>query len=135
MCFKHPSFIAILPILMFIVLIGWFAFMMKGFTVYGVDGNDFQRLFIECLNDKNYEYEQTLASIRIKNPELELSIAIQSWMGTAQIRLKGKANHKVLGEIISGLKAKEMKANFIFPIFYAIVGVLITILSISMIIK
>jgi hypothetical protein len=131
--FKHPSFIGFLPILMYSVLIVMLIVTMKGFMIYGVDGTDFQRLFIECLKDKNYEYEQTLSSIKIKDPELELSIAIQSWVGTVQVKSKG--NHEVLNAIINQLKTKEIKANFIFPIFYLLTGILLTILSISMIIK
>jgi hypothetical protein len=135
MLFKYPSFIGILPILMFMVLIVWFVFIMRGYIIYGVDGSDFQKLFIECLNDKNYDFDQSLATIKIKNPEIELSIAVQSWVGTAQIRFKGKENGDVLKSLISDLNQKDIKANYIFPIFYALIGVLITILSISMIIK
>lgn len=134
MCFNHPSFMDVLLILMYCVLIVWFVIMMKGFTIYGADGTDFQRLFVESLNDKNFEYEQTLSSIKIKNPELELSIAIQSWVGTAQVRYKSKGNHEVLDDIIKQLKTKEIKANFMFPVFYLLIGLMITILSVSMII-
>lgn len=132
---KYPSFIGILPILMFAVLIVWFVFIMKGYTIVGVDGSDFQKLFIECLNDKNYDFEQSLSTIKIKNPEIELSIAVQSWVGTAQVRYKGKANRNVLKSLMIDLNQKDMKANYIFPIFYALIGLLIAILFISMIIK
>lgn len=132
---KYPSFIGILPILMFAVLIVWFVFIMKGYTIFGVDGSDFQKLFIECLNDKNYDFEQSLSTIKIKNPEIELSIAVQSWVGTAQVRFKGKANPNVLKSLMIDLNKKDMKANYIFPIFYALIGLLIAILFISMIIK
>jgi hypothetical protein len=133
--FKDQSFMDILPILMYCALIAMFIVIMKGFSIYGVDGNDFQRAFIECLTDKNYEYEQTLSSIKIKNPEIELSIAIQSWIGSAQIRRKGKGNHDVLNDIIKQLRTKEIKVNILFPIFYLISGVIVTIISIALIIK
>lgn len=117
-------------ILMTGIFIAWMSFMTKGFLIYGVDGSDFQRAFIECLNDKNYEYEQTLSSVKIKNPELELSVVIQSWIGTAQIRFKGKKNKKVLNDLMDSLKTKTIKTNLIFPVIYLLVGILLSVLFI-----
>lgn len=135
MLFNNPSFFGILPMLMFVVMIAWFVFIIKGYTIFGVDGSDFQKFFIECLNDNNYDFEQSLSTVKIKNPELELSIAVHSWIGSVQLRFKGKANREVLKKLMSDLKQKDIKANYIFPIFYALMGVGILIFSILMIIK
>ena len=135
MFLKYPSFIGILPAFMFGVFIIWLLFMMKGYRIYGVDGADFQKSLIEYLNDNHYEFEQNLSTLKIKNPEIELSISIQSWIGIAQLRFKGKENHEVLKSLINDLKKKDIKANYIFPVFFAITGVLISILAISMILK
>ncbi len=132
---EEPSFIGILPALLFVVMIVFSAFMMKGYTIYGVDGSAFQKSFTECLTDNNYEFEQSLSTIKIKNPELELSIALQSWTGTVQLRWKGKANREVLKKLMSDLKKKDIKANYIVPILYAIIGVGMLIFSIVMIIN
>ncbi len=78
MLFSHPSLTGFFTVLMFIFLIIWAIYNMKGYMVYGADGSDFQKYFIECLNDKHYEFEQSLSSIKIKNPELELFIGVQS---------------------------------------------------------
>jgi len=117
MFLKYPSFIGILPAFMFGVFIIWLLFMMKGYRIYGVDGADFQKSLIEYLNDNHYEFEQNLSTLKIKNPEIELSISIQSWIGIAQLRFKGKENHEVLKSLINDLKKKDIKANYIFPVF------------------
>ena len=130
-----PSFISILLILLFTAILGFYFFMFKGFQIIGVDGQDFQRALLECINDRKYEYEQSISTIKIKNPETELQIAIHSWIGTAQIRCKNKGQFTVLADLIEDLKAKEIKSNNIFPIFYIIFGTIMTISTILLIIN
>lgn len=134
MFFEYPSIMSALPFLMFVVLIIWYVFILKGYTILGIDGTDFQNKFIECLNDHQYDFEQSFSTLKIIDPEIELSIGVQSWLGTAQIRSKTKANREVLINLISDLKRKDIKTNYLFPIFYIIIGLLISILSISLMI-
>lgn len=135
MHFKYPSYMNLFFILTYCGLIAWYAYIAKGVMIFGVDGDDFPKVFIECLNDKNYEFEQTLSRIKIKNPELDLSISIQSWLGTVQLRLKKNSEAQVLNEIIKDLNSKALKPHFIFPSVYCVLGIILTIISISMIVK
>ncbi|HAY71110.1 MAG TPA: hypothetical protein DCX89_04410 [Saprospirales bacterium] len=134
MFFESPSIISALPFLMFVVLLIWYVFILKGYTILGVNGSDFQKRFIECLEDHQYVFEQSFSTLKIKDPEIEMSIGVQSWLGTAQIRSKSKANREVLLNLISDLKRKDIRTNYLFPIFYIIIGLLISILSISLMI-
>ena len=129
---EDPDFSHILLSLLFIGMIVWFTFMMKGYIIYGVDGKDFQSKLIETLQNNKYEFEESLSSIKIKNPEVEFSISMQSWIGTVQIRPKGMADREILKEIMHDLKNQEIKTNILFPIISLIGGIIIMISTISM---
>ena len=129
---EDPDFSHILLSLLFIGMIVWFTFMMKGYIIYGVDGKDFQSKLIETLQNNKYEFEESLSSIKIKNPEVEFSISMQSWIGTVQIRPKGMADKEILKEIMHDLKNQEIKTNILYPIVSLIGGIIIMISTISM---
>ena len=129
---EDPDFSHILLSLLFIGMIVWFTFMMKGYIIYGVDGKDFQSKLIETLQNNKYEFEESLSSIKIKNPEVEFSISMQSWIGTVQIRPKGMADKGILKEIMHDLKNQEIKTNILYPIVSLIGGIIIMISTISM---
>jgi hypothetical protein len=105
--------------------------MMKGYIIYGVDGKDFQLKLIETLQNNKYEFEESLSYIKIKNPEVEFSISMQSWIGTVQIRPKGMADKEILKVIMHDLKNQEIKTNILYPIVSLIAGVLLIIFGIS----
>ena len=128
---EDPDFSHILISLFFIGMIVWFTFMMKGYIIYGVDGKDFQLKLIETLQNNKYEFEESLSYIKIKNPEVEFSISMQSWIGTVQIRPKGMADKEILKVIMHDLKNQEIKTNILYPIVSLIAGVLLIIFGIS----
>jgi hypothetical protein len=87
------------------------------------------------LKNNKYEFEESISSIKIKNPEVEFAIAMQSWIGTIQIRYKGMSNPEILKEIMHDLKNMEIKTNILFPVFSLSVGIIIMISAISMLIN
>ena len=129
---EDPDFSYILLSLLFIGMIVWVTFMMKGYIIYGVDGKDFQLKLIETLQNNKYEFEENLSFIKIKNPEVEFNISIQSWVGTVQIRSKSMAGQEILKEIMHDLKNQEIKTNILFPIISLIGGIIIMISAISL---
>ncbi|OQA92789.1 MAG: hypothetical protein BWY27_00173 [Bacteroidetes bacterium ADurb.Bin234] len=129
---EDPDFSYILLSLLFIGMIVWVTFMMKGYIIYGVDGKDFQLKLIETLQNNKYEFEENLSFIKIKNPEVEFNISMQSWVGTVQIRSKSMAGQEILKEIMHDLKNQEIKTNILFPIISLIGGIIIMISTISM---
>jgi hypothetical protein len=118
-----------LPHLLFVLLIGFMFYMLKGMMVLAADGDDFQKKFIEVLTEENYEFEQTFTSIKIKEPALEISVAFQSWLGNGQIRMRSKENKETFDKIISQLKTKSIKTNLIIPLFYMLFGVVILLMN------
>ena len=93
---EDPSFIGVVPIVAFIVLMILFFFMMNGYSIYGVNDTDFQDKLIELLTEKNYNFKQGLSTIKIMNQDIETTITIQSWLGVSHLRLKGKDDKTLL---------------------------------------
>jgi hypothetical protein len=120
--FEHISFFT--PV-MYIVLIIFMIFTLKGFIIYGVNAEDFQIKFIENLKRLGFEYTESFSKIIIKEPALEINIALQSWIGSGQIKLKGKHNKIEFHKLIKSLKKTDIKSNNLAPIFYIIIGILI----------
>ena len=125
----------LLPSLLLVVLMVWLYFSMQGYTLYGVKGEEFQKALIEYLNEKGCEFEQTVTSLKIKEPEIELYIAVQSWIGTGQIRPKGKKNREFMDDLVNNLRLKNMKVNRVTAIFYLVTGLLVFALSVSHFVK
>ena len=134
---KEPKFdfMDLFPLLMIAILIVWFVFMMKGYIVFGADATELQKSFLQSVEDKKYQYEQSMSAIKIINPELEIAVSIQSWVGSAQFRPKTTVNQEVLKDIITQLKTKDIKANYITPLYYASIGIIMTILSLYLILN
>lgn len=127
---EDPSFIGVIPILAFVGFMIMFFFMMKGYSFYGVNDTDFQDKLIELLNEKNYDYKQGLSTIKIMNQDIETTITIQSWLGVSHLRIKGKGDKALLKSIVGDLSKKRFKINYLFPVFYLIIGALICTMSI-----
>lgn len=137
MFFEEPEFdfLSLFPIIMVLTLIVFYAFILKGYSVMGADGAEFQKYLIESIKDKNLEFEQSLSSIKISNPELEFNVAIQPWMGVAQIRQKTKTDKEVLKSIIEQVKTKNIKTNYTTSIFYLVFGAILATMSLYLILN
>ena len=124
-----PSFIGVVPIVAFIVLMVLFVFIMNGYSIYGVNDTDFQDKLLELLKEKNYDFKQGLSTIKIINQDIETTITIQSWLGVSHLRLKGKGDRTILKSIVRDLNKKSFKLNYLFPVTYMILGFLFCTMS------
>ena len=121
---------SLLTLVMTVVVLIFLYYTFKGYLVFGVNCDDFQNKFIELLKNKNLEFEQSFSKIIIKEPELEINIALQAWIGTGQIKLSNK-NVTAFKGLIKELKEINIKPKLIAPAFYIIIGVLIIIMSLT----
>jgi len=130
---ESPSIGSIAPIIAFVLFMIIFIFMMKGYLAYGVNNCDFQEKFIEILKEKNYEFKETLSKLTIKHLDQETSITIQSGFVGTHIKVKEKKDRLFLKSLITELRKKEIKIDYLIPILYLILGILLCIFSIYMI--
>ncbi len=112
-----------MPILL-IVLLGYRFFTIREYTVIAANSDDLHKNIFECLNQRNYIFELTINSIKIKEPVLEIAVTSKSWFGNGRIKMVNKENKELFDEIINDLKTKDIKPNLYSPFLYIIFGVI-----------
>ena len=105
-----------------------YVYSLKGVTLFGIDTEDFQNKLLEHLQSLGLEFKQNLSAITFKDRRLKISLSIQEWLGSGQIRMKGKADKELFDQIISGLKKKDLGYSKIIPVFNILTGLLMLLL-------
>jgi hypothetical protein len=109
-------------------------FTLKGYTAFGITDVSFREALMASLKRLDLPYEETLATVRLPTIGADLQVAVQSWMGTGQLKMKQREFAKVLSDIVTGMNqyyqsgaAATMNLNCC--IFYAAMGVLMAIFA------
>jgi len=117
--------------LMFVVLLAFMWIQMQGYIVMGVVDKSFRKALLSVLDDLRLERQEELSIIRIPAANLDIQVAIQSWIGVGQLKNKSKGSPQVFQQIIMGLKRRfaqgELETNNITSVFYIIMGILMLI--------
>jgi hypothetical protein len=119
--------------IMFVCLLIFFWFMMKGYIAIGVSDDSFRDALHFSLNKNNLPFEEQLSVIKLTSINANLQVAIQSWIGSGQLRLKNSKDAKVLPKIISEMNKYYVENNIhpnnITSIFYIILGVFMLVFA------
>lgn len=119
--------------LMFVCLLVFFWFQMKGYMVIGVSDDSFRDALHFSLNKNNLPFEEQLSVIKLTSINANLQIAIQSWIGAGQIKLKRSKDTKMLPAIISGINQyydeNNIRPNNITSIFYVVMGIFMLVFA------
>jgi Tfp pilus assembly protein PilF len=117
--------------LMFVVLLVFLWIQMQGYTVMGIVDRSFRKALLSVLDELHLEREEELSVIRIPQSNLDIQVAIQSWIGVGQLKNKTKSGQEVFQQIIAGLKRRfaqgELETNNTTPVLYIILGILMLI--------
>jgi hypothetical protein len=129
------GFILLLNPIMFICLLVFFWFQMKGYMAIGVSDDSFRDALHYSLKKNSLPFEEQLSVIKLTSINANLQIAIQSWMGSGQLKLKKSNDKTILPNIIAGINEfyieNSIKPNNITSIFYIIMGVFMLIFSVA----
>ena len=118
-----------------LLLIVFFVFMFRffnGFQLIGIDGESFLKCISLSLDNLGLDYKEDFSKIVIDKYNLTIYCTIQSRIGQAQIKFKGRVDKKFIESLIDEMK-KNINSLEIIPIknsayFYTIFG-FISILS------
>ena len=116
-----------LPFVMFPVMAVFFWVQMKGYLAFAVTGKSFRDGLLVALDKLQLPYEESLSSIRLTSVEADLQVAVQSWIGTGQIKVRPGRHGPLLKRIVQTMKdyfrTATVETNMIFCIFFLILGI------------
>lgn len=109
-------------------------FALRGYTAFGVTDVSFREALVASLKRLDLPYEETLARVRLPTIGADLQVAVQSWIGTGQLKMKQRQFNKVLSDIVRGMNehyqsGAASKMNLTCCIFYALMGVLMAVFA------
>ncbi|HTY24942.1 MAG TPA: hypothetical protein VMC85_17560 [Desulfomonilaceae bacterium] len=115
---------------MFIVIIIFLYFTLRGYTAFAVTDTSFREGLLASLEKLNLPHEETLATIKLPTIGADLQVAVQSWIGTGQLKAKQREFSTVLRDIVKGMNEYYQsgvvtKVNLTCCIFYVVIGVLL----------
>ena len=121
------SILLVIPVL-------WYA--LKGYATYGVTDASFQEALTTALEKLQLPYEESLSAIRLTSIEADLQVSVQSWMGTALIKVKQRAHRSYLKEIVNAMneyfRMSSVSINMTSCVFLLGTGVFEILIAIAM---
>ena len=118
----------IINIILYAVLIFVFWRQMSGYMIYGIYDETFHEALVAALNKLNLPFQETVSKIRLTSLNADLHVAVASWMGTAQLRIKQSEHRKIADQIANEMKvyfiSHQVKVNNISFIVNLILGIL-----------
>ncbi len=77
-----------------------------------VSADSLRRCLIGALEKNGLPYEEKLGTMGLPSLDTELQIAVQSWMGTGQLKTKGRAGKRELSRVITDMNADFRTGNY-----------------------
>lgn len=135
---KQMASFSMLTLLLPFLLWGVFLVMMwkamRGYVVIGMTEDSLRESIHYALNKLHLPFEETLSKLRLTTLNADLNVAIQSWMGTAQLRIKGSQQDETLKKIADAMNESfalpSTRMNLTTNIFYIITGVILIVSAI-----
>lgn len=122
------GFIFYINPIIYTLLIIFFWFQLKGYIAIGIYDESFRGALHSSLNKQKITFEEQLSLIKLTSVNASLQVAVQSWVGTAQIKLKKSDEKNLLKNIIVGMEQyfleNNIKSNNFTAIFYVIMGLI-----------
>ena len=130
---------SVISLATFVILVGYMALLMRGYMVFGTTQDSFRDAIVSTLSNLNLKSEETLSTIRIPSLPAELQVAVQGWIGTGQLRLRGRGPPGLLADIARGMDAyfnsAKAKTNMTSAVSYLIFGVLMAAMVVTMLLS
>lgn len=109
-------------------------FTLRGYMAFGITDVSFREALLASLGKLNLPHEETLAAIRLPAIGADLQVAVQSWIGTGQLKMKQRQFTGVLSEIVRGMNeyyqsGAVSKMNMTCCTFYAVIGVFLAVFA------
>jgi len=106
---------------------------MKGFMAIGISDDSFRNALHYSLNQNQIQFEEQLSLIKLTGLNAELQVAVQSWVGTGQLKLKKSKDKYLLAKLVSSINdyyiSNAITPNNTTSIFYIVMGLFMSVFS------
>jgi hypothetical protein len=111
---------------MFLIILVMFWIQMRGYMVYGVNAELFGTCLRNALLKLGLPFQESFSVIRLQTIDADLQASVQSWMGTAQLRIKPQKHEATLKTIAKALREEflrtQAQSGLTVSIFYILLG-------------
>ena len=118
---------------MFSVILVFMWIQMKGYLVFAISDTYFREALLTTIRSLGLTAEETMSCLKIKETGQEINVAIQGWIGTAQLKAAGRGSNELLGKIAAGMdgffKTTPGKMNYMISWFYLVMGGFMVVLA------
>jgi hypothetical protein len=132
----EPGMLAVLPWLnpiMVAVLAVFMWFTLRGYLAFAVTDASFREGLLASLKKLELPHEERLAALHLPSVGADLQVAVQSWMGTGQVKAKQRRFNSLLGDIVRGMneyyQSSTVPVNLTCCIFYVLIGVIMVVFA------
>jgi hypothetical protein len=133
----ESDMLAILPWMnpiMFTVLAAFMWFTLRGYLAFAVTDSSFRDGLLASLKKLDLPHEEKLAALRLPSVGADLQVAVQSWIGTGQVKVKQRQFGGLLGDIVRGMneyyQSSTVPVNLTCCIFYVLMGVFMVVFAV-----
>jgi len=120
--------------LMFTVILIFFWIQMKGYMAFAISDSYFRDAILASAASLGYSIEETMSRLKIKETGQEMQVAIQGWIGTAQLKSTGKESNDTVRQIANGMtkyfQSNPGKMNYLTSYFYLLIGSFMVAMSV-----
>ena len=103
--------------------------------IIGIDDDTFRKTLHRSLEFLKMDYDEKLSKIVLDKYDTTIHCSAQSWLGQAQILIKGKLDKSLykslISQISSTLKSGEILALKNPGYFYTVVGLIVLVVAIN----
>ncbi len=126
--------LGLLLILMFVGLLIFSWWHLSGYIASGVTYETFQTALHTSLEKLNLPYKESLSRLELTSLNADLQASVQSWAGTAQLKMKERRYKQTLRDIAQKMneyyRQTPVKANLAPSIITTVIGIMALILII-----
>lgn len=128
-------FLLLLTPFMWVVLLSFFWVQMQGYTAIGISDDSFRNAVHHALNENHIKFEEQISVIKLTELDTRLQVAVQSWVGTGQLKLRKSNTDGLLAKLVSGINgyylSHKIKANNVTSVFYIVMGLFMLAFAIA----
>lgn len=130
--------IRLLILIMCIFVLRLWYLNSRGYAAFGVTDTSFREGLLHSLRKLNLPYEETFSGVKLPTLGADLQVNIQSWAGTAELKVKERQFGTVLSDLVKEMNeyyqsSVGSQVNLHCCFFFTVVGVVFAMIGVFLI--